>query len=204
MDGDWIMFILKKHYKAIVFYITLVLIALILVVGVPIYSYGNRMGDEAINVSYSTDNIIDCSNLLTMSDDVGRTITYDNYSDGNLGYLEFEVTSKVDEKIDYEIYLVADDEKNDIPTKFVKVYLTDEKDKDKTFNNSRIVSIPTFYDLRIAESTPEGRLIYSGELTNKETDSFKLRMWVSDTYKLTADSEGFSAEVIVKVLQEET
>ena len=105
--------------------------------------------------------------------------------------------SEVNNKVKYEIYLTKNDLENEVPVKFVKVYLTDENDVPiGNFKDSRLL---TYYELKVAESDPSGKLLYSGTLKGQESKKYKLRMWVADTYELTTDARVFSVELNVKV-----
>ena len=79
----------------------------------------------------------------------------------------------------------------------ILLYLTDENDKEFEYFNKSIV--PTFYDLRLASTNAGGKLIYSGYLKNNGSQKFKLRMWVADTYELTAEKIKFSANLNVGI-----
>ena len=138
------------------------------------------------------------SNSLPMTDVVGKTISIDNCIVGTTGYVEFEVKSMVDDKVKYEIYLTTESVNESIPLKFIKVFLSDEKDNALGyFDNDKL---PTYYDLRLSTNDPSGRLIYSGYLSDKEKDKFKLRMWVADTYELTSNIKSFSVKLHVKIM----
>lgn len=155
-------------------------------------------GDDSISFNYLSDNEeIVVSNSLPMTDEVGKNISASNYKSGITEYVEFEVKSNVSDKVKYEIYLTKEDLELEVPVKFVKVYLTDSDDVAlKYFDESQV---PTFYDLRLADTNPSGKLLYSGTLKSNESKKFVLRMWVADTYALTPEKVSFSAKLHVKV-----
>lgn len=153
--------------------------------------------DNALSVDYLTENKIVVSNRLPMTDEVGKMISSTNNKDGVTGYLEFEVRSNTDDKVNYEVYLTKEDLDVEVSPKFVKVYLTD--DNDVALGGFDVASLPTYYDLRLSDIDPSGKLLYSGKLKNKGSQKFKLRMWVADTYELTTDSKMFSVRLNVKV-----
>ncbi len=154
--------------------------------------------DTALSVNCLTE---DCdlvaSNILPMTDAVGKTISIDNYRKDVTGYVEFEVKSNIDDKVKYEIYLIKGKKDIEVPEKFVKVYLTDSEDNPLKYFED--VKVPTYYDLKLASNDASGKLIYSGSLKERASQKFKFRMWVADTYELTADELRFSAKLKVSV-----
>lgn len=154
--------------------------------------------DSALTINYlSKDYKLVVSNTLPMTDVIGKEISLKNYKENVTGYVEFEVKSNIDSKVKYEIYLTKENNDLEVPVKFVKVYLTDYDNKPlKYFDGTKV---PTYYDLNLASKNPGGKLIYSGSLKGGESKKFKLRMWVADTYELTADEISFSANLMVDV-----
>jgi hypothetical protein len=106
-----------------------------------------------------------------MSDDLGKKISIDNVIDGTTGYVDFNVESKVDGKVKYEVVLVKEDSFPELDMKFIKVFLTDNKDN--VMYNSKFSNVPTYYELRVSDTDPSGKVIYSGYLKNKESKSFR-------------------------------
>ena len=184
--------ILKKYW------FIFVLIFIILIVCLIFLFNKREFSDNDIKLEYLVGNEeVIVSNSLPMTDMVGKTISVDNYKAGSISYVEFEVSSNVDEKIEYEVFLTKNNVDLEVPVKFVKVYLTDDNNTElKYFDESRV---PTYYDLRLADTNASGRLIYSGSLKKKGSQKFVLRMWVADTYELTAEDVTFSANINVKV-----
>lgn len=186
-------FLLKyKVYFSILVVLLIIFILLIMLLGQGTHD------QSAINISYLTNNQkISVSNALPMTDVVGKNISSDNYKKNITGYTEFMVESNVRDKVRYEIYLTKEDIKSEVPVKFVKVFLTDFQDQPlKYFDSSKV---PTYYDLRLSSLVADGKLIYSGSLKGGESQKFKLRMWVADTYELTAEEVNFSVKINVVV-----
>lgn len=176
-----------------------ILVALLIILILLGVIFGKRSHEQsAISIDYLTnDQKISISNALPMTDVVGKNISVDNYKENVTGYTEFKVEPKVKDKVRYEIYLTKEDRELEVPIKFVKVFLTDSQDQPlEYFDESRV---PTYYDLRLASSTANGKLIYSGLLKAGESKTFKLRMWVADTYELTAEEVSFSTKINVVV-----
>lgn len=185
-----------KNYM--IYFGTFVIFLVIILLGVFVLNK-KSYNSSALSVNYLDDiSSVTISNELPMTDVVGKTISLNNYKKNITGYVEFEVKSTIKDKVKYEIYLVKDKKELEVPDKFVKVYLTDNKDKPlKYFNESQV---PTFYELRLASKSASGKLIYIGSIKGNETQSFKLRMWVADTYELTTDPIDFTVklEVVIK------
>ena len=122
--------------------------------------------NSVLNVKFTNEKIV-VSNELLMTDAVGKVIEADNIKCGTTGFTEFEVSSNIDEKVKFEIYLTKEDALYEVPMKYVKVYLTDENNNPLLEMENR--AIPTYYDLKVADSNLSGKLLYSGSLKNKES-----------------------------------
>lgn len=185
---------IKKYAGVLVVCVVAIVIIIFLI---SLFS-GKEYSEDSITLNYlSNSKELVVSNSLPMTDEVGKNISVSNYSSGITSYVEFEVKSNVDDKIKYEIYLTKEDLELEVPVKFVKVYLTDSDDVAlKYFDESQV---PTFYDLRLADTNPSGKLLYSGTLKKMESKKFVLRMWVADTYGLTQEKISFSAKLNVKI-----
>lgn len=188
---------MNKFFKKYGFYIGVGLLCLIVIIIFSLVLNNTRYDDSAISVEYDDDNVISVVNVLPMTDRIGKLIGTEANDAGITGYVEFEVKSLVDGKVDYEVYLVKNDVENEVPVKFIKVYLTDENETELI--NFEKTNLPTYYELKVSDIAPDGKIIYEGSLKNKKSMKFKLRMWVADTYEITAEEKSFSAEVYVRV-----
>ena len=148
-----------------------------------------------LDVELDTQKIV-ISNKLLMSDFAGKKLNFDNKKSGTNDYIEFEIKSKAKGKLKYEIYLTKENADAEIPQKFVKVYLTDENDFSLMDTNELI---PTYYDLKVADSNLSGKLLYSGVFKDNESKKFRLRMWVADTYEIKKDLDIFSVKLNIDV-----
>lgn len=184
---------LIKKYKVFI----ILMVVFLLVFYLLFITNGGSYDDNVLDIKYSSKEVLTINNVLPITDAVGKDIDVQNNKEGITQYLEFEVNSVVDGRVKFEIYLTKNNVDSEIPDKFVKLYLTDQNDTPlKNFDNA---AIPTYYDLKVSDIEPSGKLIYSGVLKNKESKKFKLRMWVADTYELTTDTKSFSAKLNVKV-----
>lgn len=177
--------------------IVLVFIGIIFIICFSFAINSHSFNDNALSVYYLNEKDITVSSALPITDSVGKKIDLDKSKMGTVGYMEFEVKSKVEEKVKYELFLTKNDNEMEIPIKFVKVYLTDENDV--AFYNFDVSRMPTYDDLKDADSDSSGKLLYSGVLKGKENKKFKFRMWVADTYELSKEIRLFSVKMNVKV-----
>ena len=92
--------------------------------------------DSDLSTEFSSKKIV-INNDLLLTDVVGKNISKDNLKVGTTGYVEFEISSNVDEKVKFEVVLKKEDASPEIPLEYVKVYLTDE-------NDNPVFGIPTF------------------------------------------------------------
>ena len=181
----------KKNYVIYIFLVA-ILVVILVVFFIVIKSFYSKKND--IFIKYDSNSNIILSNLLPMTDIVGKEIKSDSHKNGVTGYIEFEVKSSVDKRVKFDIYLIKNNLKNEIPTKFIKLYLTDEFDNVIKLNDS--FEILTYYDLKDYDNS-ENKLLYSGTIEDKKCKKFRLRMWVADTYELTLDERNFSAKLNV-------
>lgn len=189
---------MKKIIEFCKYYFTPVLLVIAIIVICMVILLENLPFDNsALNVNLSTEKIV-VNNELLLTDSAGKILSLENVKSGITGFVEFEVTSTVNKKVKYEIYLTKEDSEKEVSSKFVKVFLTDENDN--AINGFDKASIPTYYDLSIAKGVSSGKLLYSGTLRNKATEKFKLRMWVADTYEMSLDGKMFSVKLNIDVI----
>ena len=186
---------MKKFLKDYELYVIPIVVVMVILFGIFVVIGNFYSSGEVVSIKYSGNQIISISNSLPMTDVVGKGINFENHKAGITGYLEFEVKSNVSRKVKYDIYLTKDDLENEVPIKFVKLYLTDENDK--VIEELEFASVLTYYDLDDLSDSND-KLLYSGTLKDKESKKFKLRMWVADTYELTTDEKKFSVKLDIK------
>lgn len=188
---------MKKFMNFISTYLLPVIIIGAVVVICVLFLLDNLPYDNnSLDVNLSREKVV-ISNKYLMSDELGKKISIDNEIKGTTGYVDFDIKSRVDGKLKYEIVLVNEPSDLDIDLKYVKVYLTDSNDK--AFSNFDVANIPTYYDLRVSETDASGKVLYSGYLKNKGSQTFRLRMWTSDTHEIVAQQKMFSVKLKVNV-----
>lgn len=151
-------------------------------------------------VSYSDDSsMLMMDSSMPVTDAIGKNLSFTE-NQTKYGYSDFSISANMEEidKIHYEIYAKSVGVSTEIPIEYIKLYLTNA-DNDlplKGFDNV----IPTYRDLKVAVSNPAGKKIYSGILEKGETQNFRLRMWLADTYPITAEVRNFGILLYVKVI----
>lgn len=152
--------------------------------------------DSALDVSMTQEKVV-VNNELLMSDTLGKSISIDSNKNGTTGYVDIDIKSNADGKVKYEVVLVKEDATPEIDSKYVKVYVTNFNDE--PFTEYNVSNIPTYYDLKVADTDPGAKVIYSGSLKNKGTAKIRVRMWVADTHEITAETMIFSTKLKVNV-----
>lgn len=188
---------MKKFLRVFTTYLAPVLIIGMVVAGCVVFLLDNLpYDDSALDVDLKQQKFV-IDNTFLMNDTIGKTLSVESVKQGTNGYVEFEIASKAGGKVKYEIYLTKEDAEPEIDSKFVKIYLTDEKDNAIAGYDS--ASIPTYYDLRVSEIDPGARVLFSGSLKNKESRKFRFRIWTADTHELVAEEKIFSVKLNVGV-----
>lgn len=194
----------KKDNSKIVFVIVLVLLLFASVIGITyaLFTYGkagtvnNTVTTGSLTFSYTeSSNGIYLENAMPISDEVGKKL---DRSGNNNGYFDFNVACKIagTNRIQYEVYAMKQSTKPEIDDKYVKIYLTDGT-TDKPIGGYD-VEVPVFSSLKKSISNPKGKQLYFGDFTNSGMQSFRLRMWLSDNYNVTEESEQFKIKVNVQ------
>lgn len=192
------------HKQAIILFLTLVLLIVVFFVAVFIakskFSSSNILtkSSNVVSLEFIEDNAISITNMLPVTDEVGKRIQSTDDKDGVQGYFDFVVKSNVKEKVNFEVYLTKTNVEKEIETNYIKVYLTDSK-TDAALDGYNRNKIPTYFDLRVAANDPGGKQIYTGTLENYSSKNFRLRMWLSDSYVISSEEKGFSVKVNVSV-----
>lgn len=191
------------HKQALLLFLLIVILIGVVFTAVFIFKYkysSSRIltnSSNAVSLEFIEDNAISITNMLPVTDEVGKRIQSSGDDDGVQGYFDFVVKSNVKEKVNYEVYLTKDDVNKEIESNYIKIYLTDSK-TDAALDGYNQNKIPTYFDLRVSSIDPSGRQIYTGSLENYSTKSFRLRMWLSDSYVISSEEKEFVVKVNVK------
>lgn len=138
---------------------------------------------------------------MPITDVVGRQL---NFTPNQIkhGYSEFSISSSMEQmdSINYEIYAKSIGVAAELPTDYVKIYLTDA-DTDQPLSGYEGDVVPTYHDLKVSSFDPAGKKIYGGILKNGESENFRLRLWLADTYPITSEIRSFGILLYVKVVK---
>ena len=184
----------KKNYTIDILFSFIGLATLVvLVFGVSYAVWSNSITGTKINTLTSgylsfnyTENdssVINIDKALPISDEVGKKISNSNE------YFLFTVSNNFGESINYEILL--EPLVNNLDNKYIKIYLTDKNDVPlKGYDKI----VPTVDQFQVNSS---GMIsIYNGVLKDKnDSQTFKLRIWISDSYVVDQNSSMFSFKV---------
>lgn len=161
----------------------------------------NKKTPASIEVNYQTSKDLKIKDLLPVSDTLGKSFTGSGTVDGVQGYVEFSIKNLSLDKATYEIYITEEgdpDSFSKIRGDYVKFYLTNKSDA--PYDNFRNKKLPTYNDLPVLVDKPGGKLLYRGNIDALEKENFKLRVWLSDSYIVSAvrDEKEFMVKVNVR------
>lgn len=199
------MFILKKmtHHRTLFISVIVVFIAIcIFFVCLFFYFHTNKVDikNATLVFSYSEHSsslVVD--NSMPITDAVGKQLAFCSNQD-KYAYSEFSISANMNglNSINYEIYAIPVGVALELPSDYVKIYLTSGT-SDLALEGYR-ENIPTYRDLKVSKMNPAGKKIYSGTLSNSEVKSFRLRMWLADTYPITMENRSFKILLYIKVM----
>ena len=172
--------------------IILIIIIVFLIMMFLIFKNSYAKYDDSTNLNYvsleNKTNKVSITSPLSLNDEVGRQIT-SNKNGVNI-YYKIKLKSKVNKTANYKILFDADGVTNTIGNNYIKVLLSDKKDKIiKFYDRDSYVtlnSLPLFNDKMV---------LYVDKLKANQNEEFILRMWVSDFYVITDEEQHFSGKV---------
>ena len=194
----------EKNYEKFILSGALVLLLIVSVVGITyaVFSY-QREGEKnnvittgSIIFTYTeTTNGINLQNAMPTSDEVGKKL---ERSENNEGYFDFNVSCSLagTSRINYEVYATKLNVENPLSEEYVKMYLTDGATDQPILGYDN--DVPTYYSLKDSTVASGSKTLYTGSFTNSGVQSFRLRMWLSDQYTVTDQSNDFKIKVNVK------
>lgn len=148
-------------------------------------------GYLTFNYKESDDNVIKLVSAMPISDEEGKK------SNKKTDYFEFKITNKAKIRVKYEILL--EPLANDFDGKYLKIYLTNNQDKALKGFDSDVPVWSKFNSTSLLGSA----IIYSGYLSTKESETFRLRTWISEDYVVTDKASSFSFRINIRDIDEE-
>jgi len=190
--------------KENIFIGVLLLIMVIAVVGASYAAFNyskegtklNSITTGSITMSYTEDtNGLSLSGALPTTDKTGMV----RLTPGE--YFDFTVSSKIvgDVNINYEISAKKEDG-NTIEGKYIKLYLTKIKEDGKEEG----VMAPSTYNEKTSSNEYTGRpanemSLYTSSMNSSETNKYRLRMYVDESYNPQGDGGGLTFSVRINV-----
>lgn len=154
---------------------------------------------DLLDVDFASGNNIELKNTLPISDKLGKEFDGKGVSEGIIGYTEFSIKNIDSSAVNYEVYLTKDVvETSELSERYVKLYLTDDNNNAlEGFNKNRI---PDFSSLSVQSDNPSGFILFKSYIEAFESEKFRLRVWLSDTYAINNNEESFKFHINIKAV----
>ncbi len=153
----------------------------------------NTVTTGTITMSYTEPtNGINLTDALPMTDDSGKKLT------GTNNTFDFTVATTVQgtATINYAVTASVDSASSALNSG-IKVYLTSEDDKNVVLEPTLVSNLTTTSSSE-ASGAPSGQFILkSGSTKSSISTSYRLRMWVADTYSNTSTKQTYKLRVNV-------
>ena len=177
----------------------LILLMVIAIVGVSYAAFRftglgqrvNTITTGSITMTYTeTENVINLEGALPTTDKTGKTLS---------DYFEFTVSSSIsgDVNINYEIS--AKKESGTLDNQYIKLYLTRV-----TSNGEEELMTPETYNEEASSNSYTGRpanemSLYTSSMNSSESNTYRLRMYVDESYNPQGDGGGKTFSVRINV-----
>ena len=192
---------MKKKENIIIIVVLVVMILAIVGVSYAAFSYGktgskvNTITTGSITMTYTeTDNTISLSGALPTTDKTGMV----RLNEGE--YFDFSVSSEItgDVNINYEISAKKEDG-NTIGGEYIKLYLTR-----LTETGEEALMVPETYNEESSANDYTGRPVnemslYTSSMNSSESNNYRLRMYVDESYNPQGDGGGLTFSVRINV-----
>ena len=193
---------MKKKENIIIIVVLVVMILAIVGVSYAAFSYSktgskvNSITTGSITMTYTeTDNTISLSGALPTTDKTGMV----RLNPGE--YFDFSVSSEItgDVNINYEISAKKEDG-NTIGGEYIKLYLTRLTDD----GSEEALMVPETYNEESSANDYTGRPVnemslYTSSMNSSESNNYRLRMYVDESYNPQGDGGGLTFSVRINV-----
>ena len=193
---------MKKKENIIIIVVLVVMILAIVGVSYAAFSYSktgskvNSITTGSITMTYKeTDNTISLSGALPTTDKTGTV----RLNPGE--YFDFSVSSEItgDVNINYEISAKKEDG-NTIGGEYIKLYLTRLTDD----GEEEALMVPETYNEETSANDYTGRPVnemslYTSSMNSSESNNYRLRMYVDESYNPQGDGGGLTFSVRINV-----
>ena len=192
---------MKKKENIIIIVVLVVMVIAIVGVSYAAFSYSktgekvNSITTGSITMTYEeTDNTISLSGALPTTDKTGMV----RLNPGE--YFDFSVSSEItgDVNINYEISAKKEDG-NTIDGRYIKLYLTRLTD-----DGEEALMVPETYNEETSANDYTGRpanemSLYTSSMNSSESNNYRLRMYVDESYNPQGDGGGLTFSVRINV-----
>lgn len=162
----------------------------------------NVISSGTIDFSYTEDsNGISITNAMPTSDAMGKKIAVRG-TDIEQGYFDFTVSANISgtATVNYEVYGIdVSESEHRLEGRFVKVYLTDGDDENPLPGYDGDI-VPNFEALNYSTNGESGRRLYVGSFNGSGSQTFRLRLWVAESYSVSGNENKFKMKVNVATL----
>ena len=193
---------MKKKENIIIIVVLVVMILAIVGVSYAAFSYSktgskvNSITTGSITMTYKeTDNTISLNGALPTTDKTGMV----RLNPGE--YFDFSVSSEItgDVNINYEISAKKEDG-NTIDGRYIKLYLTRLTDD----GEEEALMVPETYNEETSANDYTGRPVnemslYTSSMNSSESNNYRLRMYVDESYNPQGDGGGLTFSVRINV-----
>ena len=187
----------KKKENIVIIVVLIVMVLAIIGVSYAAFNYSktgtkvNSITTGSITMTYTeTDNVINLSGALPTTDKTGKALS---------DYFEFTVSSSItgDVNINYEISVKK--ESGTLDNQYIKLYLTRVTD-----NGEEELMTPETYNEETSSNSYTGRpanemSLYTSSMNSSESNTYRLRMYVDESYNPQGDGGGKTFSVRVNV-----
>ena len=192
---------MKKRENIVIIVVLVVMVLAIIGVSYAAFSYSktgskvNSITTGSITMTYTeTDNTISLSGALPTTDKTGTV----RLNPGE--YFDFSVSSEItgDVNINYEISAKKEDG-NTIGGEYIKLYLTRLTD-----DGEEALMVPETYNEESSANDYTGRPVnemslYTSSMNSSESNNYRLRMYVDESYNPQGDGGGLTFSVRINV-----
>ena len=187
-----------KNKKSILI-LGLILLMVIAIVGVSYAAYTytglgqrvNTITTGSITMTYTeTENVINLSGALPTTDKTGKTLS---------DYFEFTVSSNITGDININYEISAKKESGTLEDRYIKLYLTRV-----TASGEEELMTPETYNEEVSSNSYTGRpanemSLYTSSMNSSESNTYRLRMYVDESYNPQGDGGGKTFSVRINV-----
>ena len=193
---------MKKKENIIIIVLLIVMVLAVIGVSYAAFSYSktgskvNSITTGSITMTYKeTDNTISLNGALPTTDKTGTV----RLNPGE--YFDFSVSSEItgDVNINYEISAKKEDG-NTIGGEYIKLYLTKLNDD----GSEEALMVPETYNEESSANDYTGRPVnemslYTSSMNSSESNNYRLRMYVDESYNPQGDGGGLTFSVRINV-----